>query len=60
MSRAGLLDDTNLLVPRGPGKVYVVDTATNAIKTPLTLSTNNPFGVFEQIPATARETLAIS
>jgi len=50
----GLLDDTNMFVPRGPGKVYVVDTATNAIKTTLTLSTKNPFGVFEQIPATAR------
>jgi len=50
----GLLDDANKFVPRGPGKVYVVDTATNAIKTTLTLSTKNPFGVFEQIPATAR------
>jgi hypothetical protein len=27
----------------------------NAIKTTLTLSTKNPFGVFEQIPASARE-----
>jgi len=50
----GLLDDANKFVPRGPGKVYVVDTATNAIKTTLTLSTKNPFGVFEQIPVTAR------
>jgi hypothetical protein len=49
----GLLDDTNKFVPRGPGKVYVIDTATNTIKTTLTLSTNNPFGVFEQIPAGA-------
>jgi len=50
----GLLDDTNKFVPRGPGKVYVVDTATNAIKTTLTLGTKNPFGVFEQIPADAQ------
>ncbi len=50
----GLLDDTNNFVPRGPGKVYIVDTATNAIKTTLTLSTKNPIGVFEQIPTGAQ------
>jgi hypothetical protein len=49
----GLLDDTKAFVPRGPGKVYVVDTATSAIKTTLTLGHANPFGVFEQIPASA-------
>jgi hypothetical protein len=49
-----LLDDSMpFLPPRGPGKVYVVDTATNAIKTTLTLGHDNPFGVFEQIPASA-------
>lgn len=49
----GLLDNANMFVPRGPGKVYVVDTATNAIKTTLTLGHPNPFGVFEQVPASA-------
>jgi hypothetical protein len=50
----GLLDDTDQnLPPRGPGKVYVVDTATNAIKATLTLTTPNPVGLFEQIPAAA-------
>jgi hypothetical protein len=39
-------------VPRGPGKVYVVDTATDALRPELTvtLGHQNPFGLFEQIP----------
>jgi hypothetical protein len=48
----GLLDDAAQLAPRGPGKVYVLDAATGAIKTglTLTLSTRNPIGLFEEIP----------
>jgi hypothetical protein len=49
----GLLDNANRFAPRGPGKIYVVDTLTNAIKTKLTLGHPNPFGVFEQVPASA-------
>jgi hypothetical protein len=39
-------------VPRGPGKVYVVDTATDTLRPELTvtLGHQNPFGLFEQIP----------
>jgi YVTN family beta-propeller protein len=49
-----LLDNTQQsLPPRGPGKVYVVDTATDTVKATLTLGHANPFGVFEQIPASA-------
>lgn len=36
--------------PRGPGKVYVVDPSTRGITSTLTLSSVNPFGLFEQIP----------
>ena len=49
----GLLDNADMFKPRGPGKVYVVDTTTNTIKTSLTLGHANPFGVFEQVPAAA-------
>jgi hypothetical protein len=50
----GILDDSVMnLPPRGPGKVYVVDTATNTIRATLTLGHANPFGVFEQVPASA-------
>jgi hypothetical protein len=50
----GLLDNADpFFKPRGPGKVYVIDTTTNAIKTTLTLGHPNPLGVFEQIPAAA-------
>jgi hypothetical protein len=40
---------------RGPGKVYVVDIATDTLRTDLTvtLQHNNPFGYIEQIPAGA-------
>jgi hypothetical protein len=49
-----LLDNTGMfLPPRGPGKVYVIDTANDAVKTTLTLTTKNPFGLFEQVPPTA-------
>jgi hypothetical protein len=39
-------------VPRGPGKVYVVDPATDTLRPELTvtLGHENPFGLFEQIP----------
>jgi len=36
--------------PRGMGKVYVIDTATDAIRTTVTMQHPNPFGVFEQAP----------
>lgn len=50
----GLLDDTRpFFPPRGPGKVYVVDIASSTIKATLTLAHQNPFGAFEQIPASA-------
>jgi YVTN family beta-propeller protein len=41
------------LPPRGPGKVYVVDTATDRVRATVTLGHANPLGVFEQIPAQA-------
>jgi len=49
----GLLDGG--FQPRGPGKVYVVDTATDTVKPALTLTltTPNPISLFEQVPATA-------
>jgi hypothetical protein len=46
-----LLDAT--FAPRGPGKVYVVDAGTLAIKRALTLGHKNPIGVLEQVPASA-------
>lgn len=46
-----LLDDTRTrLPPRGPGKVYVVDTTTDRVWATLTLGHVNPFGMFEQVP----------
>ncbi len=47
-----ILDDTNAnLPPRGPGKVYVIDTTTDTKRATLTLAHVNPFGNFEQSPA---------
>jgi hypothetical protein len=47
----GLLDDTDqFLPPRGPGKVYVLDATTFAKTATITLSTNNPLTLFEQLP----------
>src|SRR5439155_23097582 len=45
-----LLDPS--FAPRGPGKVYVVDLATDTLRPELavTLGHQNPFGLFEQIP----------
>jgi predicted small lipoprotein YifL len=49
-----LLDDTQtFLPPRGPGKVYVVDTATDRVRATLTLGHDNPFSLLEQVPAGA-------
>lgn len=39
--------------PRGPGKVYVIDSGTDTVRATLTLQNVNPFGVFEQIPSGA-------
>ncbi|MDQ3368881.1 MAG: hypothetical protein M3680_25940 [Myxococcota bacterium] len=44
----GLLDQT--FTPRGPGKVVVIDTTTNTRTATVTLSSVNPFGVFEALP----------
>jgi hypothetical protein len=50
----GLLDDTNVnLPPRGLGKVYVVNPTTLAVESTITLTTNNPIALFEQVPSTA-------
>lgn len=46
-----LLDDS--YTPRGPGKVYVLDATTFAKTATLTLTTNNPFTLFEQVPTGA-------
>ncbi len=47
----GRLDDTNPNLPaRGPGKIYVVDPATRTIRKTITMETNNPIALFEQIP----------
>jgi hypothetical protein len=37
--------------PRGPGRIAVIDAATNAVKTTFPLANANPFGAFEQLPA---------
>ncbi|MGN6106552.1 MAG: YncE family protein, partial [Kofleriaceae bacterium] len=44
-----MLDQT--FIPRGPGKVAVIDASTHALLHMLTLTYPNPFGVFEQLPA---------
>jgi hypothetical protein len=50
----GLLDDTMpFFPPRGPGKVYVIDSATDKVRATLTLHNVNPFGAFEEIPVGA-------
>lgn len=36
--------------PRGPGRIAVIDAATNALVTSFALANANPFGVFEQLP----------
>jgi YVTN family beta-propeller protein len=45
----GLLDED--YKPRGPGRIAVIDAATNAVKTSFSMASRNPFGVFEQLPA---------
>jgi len=52
-----LLDAT--FTPRENGKVVVIDAMTDTVRTTLTLSTPNPFGVFEPIPASAGGGLVI-
>jgi hypothetical protein len=41
------------LLPRGPGKVYVIDAATDTVRTSLTLGHRYPIGRLEQVPAGA-------
>ena len=43
-----LLDEN--FSPRGPGKVVVIDPTALTVRTTLTLSTANPFGVFAELP----------
>ncbi|HTR50192.1 MAG TPA: hypothetical protein VMJ10_05750 [Kofleriaceae bacterium] len=46
-----LLDDTmpSTLPPRGPGKVYVIDSTTNTVSTTVTMQNDNPFGIFQPL-----------
>ncbi len=53
----GLLDAS--FQARGPGKVAVIDTTTDTVRTTITLANKNPFGVFEQLPASAGGDLVI-
>jgi DNA-binding beta-propeller fold protein YncE len=46
-----LLDSS--FTPRGPGKVAVIDTATDTVRTTITLPEKNPLGFFQQSPATS-------
>jgi hypothetical protein len=49
-----LLDNSQqFLPPRGPGKVYVVDTATERVRATLSLGHENPFSLLEQVPSGA-------
>ncbi len=43
----GLLDEN--FTARGPGKVVVIDSATDTVRATLTLANANPFGAFEQM-----------
>ena len=36
--------------PRGPGKIVVIDSATDTVRTMFDLTQRNPFGVFEALP----------
>lgn len=50
----GLLDDTDpYLSPRGLGKVYVIDSATDQKVATITLTTKNPLGFLEVAPASS-------
>jgi hypothetical protein len=44
-----LLDNTTYQ-PRGPGKIVVIDAATNAVKTMFDLANVNPLGLIEKLP----------
>jgi hypothetical protein len=49
-----LLDNSQkFLPPRGPGKVYVIDTTADRVRATLTLGHDNPFSMLEQVPAGA-------
>ncbi len=43
-----LLDAT--FTPRGNGKIYVIDTASDTVSKTIAMMNPNPFGVFEQLP----------
>ncbi|HLL23083.1 MAG TPA: hypothetical protein VK427_13175, partial [Kofleriaceae bacterium] len=44
----GLLD--GMFIPRGPGKVVVIDAATLGVRATITLTKANPFGTFTELP----------
>ncbi len=46
-----LLDDTNNFTPRGPGKVYVIDTATDTLAKSITMVYANPTNMFHAMPS---------
>jgi hypothetical protein len=46
-----LLDDTNNFTPRGPGKVYVIDTSTDKLAHSITLTYANPTNMFHALPS---------
>lgn len=43
-----LLDES--FAPRGPGKIAVIDSATDQLATTVVMQTKNPLGLFEQLP----------
>jgi hypothetical protein len=45
--------------PRGAGKIAVIDTTTDTVRTMLTMDNQNPFGVFERMPPEAGGDLVI-
>lgn len=46
-----ILDNSQkFLPPRGPGRVYVIDTATDRVRATLTLGHDNPISLLEQVP----------
>ncbi len=43
-----MLDEN--FAPRGPGKIVVIDTSTDQVKTTITMQSKNPLALFEQLP----------
>jgi len=53
----GMLDEN--FTARGPGKVVVIDSSTDTVRATITLANTNPFGMFEQMPASVGGALVI-